>query len=127
MQKRRVLIVDDDPMVRLAVDRQLDALGWDAYLVNNGEEAIRLLELRRITFDLILIDLQLPDLDGRAVAAAAAKLTPAARILFMASHVPLQPALESVTAPVLVKPFSTSALARALDDVRPLLDGGGRN
>jgi CheY-like chemotaxis protein len=42
---RRVLLVDEDPMVRLAVDRQLDTLGWDAVVVNSGEEAIRVIEM----------------------------------------------------------------------------------
>lgn len=98
-------------MVRLAVDRQLDALGWDAYVVNSGNEAIRLLEMQ-MHFDVILIDMRLPDLEAPAVARIAAQRAPAARILFMAAQIPATPP----GGPVLLKPFSTVALARALDE-----------
>jgi CheY-like chemotaxis protein len=110
-QRRSVLLVDDDPVVRLAVDRQLDALGWDAFAVNTGGEAIRLLELR-IRFDVILIDLRLPDLEGPAVAEVVETLAPDARVLFMAAGTPLH----RPNGPVLRKPFSTQALARALGE-----------
>ena len=110
MPQGRALLVDEDPLVRLAVDRQLYALGWDALVVNNGSEALRILEARH-EVDVILMELRLPDLDGRIVADIAARLAPAARILFMSGERPVRP----VGRPVLVKPFSTWDLARALD------------
>jgi CheY-like chemotaxis protein len=111
--RRRVLLVDDDPMARLAVDRQLDALGYDVISVNTGEEAIQVLKMGFL-FELLLIDLRLPDLDGRAVAHTAIALVPAAHVVFM-SGVPLEKPLD---APFLLKPFSTLALAWTLDAAR---------
>ncbi|MEQ1573193.1 MAG: response regulator [Vicinamibacterales bacterium] len=111
--RRRVLLVDDDPLARLAVDRQLDVLGYDVISVNNGEEAIRVMEMG-FPFELLLIDLRLPDLDGRAVAYAAMALVPAVRIVFMSGFVPGQ----RLNAPFLLKPFSTLALAWTLDVAR---------
>lgn len=110
--RRRVLLVDVDPLVRLAVDRQLDALGWDAVTVNTGGEAIRVVELGLIV-DVLLTDLQLPDLDGLAVAWAVTHVSPHTRVAFMAAAAPSEPFVPR-DAPFLLKPFSTSALAHAL-------------
>ena len=107
-----MLLVDEDPMVRLAVDRQLDALGWDAVVVNSGEEAIRVIEMG-LAVDVLLTDLRLPDLDGREVAWTICRLRPFTRVTFMGSVAPAEP-LEPRDAPFLLKPFSTTALANAL-------------
>jgi CheY-like chemotaxis protein len=108
----RVLLVDEDPVVRLAVDRQLDTLGWDAVSVNTGEEAIRVIEMG-LFVDVLLTDLRLPDLDGRSVAWTICRLRPFTRIAFMGNGAPGEP-LEPHDAPFLLKPFSTTALANAL-------------
>lgn len=118
----RVLLVEEDPLVRLAVDRQLDALGWEAVPVNTGEEAIRVVKLGMIV-DVLLTDLKLPDLDGLAVAWAVTRVSPRTRVAFMAAMPPGEP-LEPYDAPLLVKPFSTSALGDALAGAVPL--GRGR-
>ena len=39
-RRQRALVVDQDPVARLAIDRQLETLGWDAVTVNNGSEAL---------------------------------------------------------------------------------------
>src|SRR5687768_12895644 len=109
---RRVLLVDEDPMVRLAVDRQLDTLGWDAVVVNSGEEAIRVIEMG-LLIDVVLTDLRLPDLDGREVAWTICRRRPFTRVAFMGSVAPAEP-LEPLDAPFLMKPFSTQALSNAL-------------
>jgi CheY-like chemotaxis protein len=109
---RRVLLVDEDPVVRLAVDRQLDTLGWDAVVVNSGEEAIRVIEMGLLV-DVLLTDLRLPDLDGREVAWTICRLRPFTRVAFMGSIAPGEP-MEPRDAPFLLKPFSTPALANAL-------------
>jgi CheY-like chemotaxis protein len=108
----RVLVVDEDPVARLAIDRQLDALGWEAISVNSGAEAIRVIELGLLVH-VLLINLRLPDLDARAVADVIAVMVPSVRVAFMADQVPAAP-MEPRHAPLLVAPFSTALLANAL-------------
>ncbi|MGE0444180.1 MAG: response regulator [Vicinamibacterales bacterium] len=107
--RRSALVVDADPMVRLAVDTQLEDLGWEAFPASGGEEAIGLLDAHG-HFDAVLIDIRLHDANAREIAALIAALAPSALVVFMAPGVPIEP----TGTPILVKPFSTSALARVL-------------
>jgi CheY-like chemotaxis protein len=118
-RKGRVLVVHESPEVRLAIDRQLDVLEWDAVTVNTGEEAIRVVELGLLT-DVLLIALRLPDLDGRAVAEVIATMIPHVRVAFMDDRLP-SAALEPRHAPLLLTPCTTSALANALSGAIRLL------
>jgi CheY-like chemotaxis protein len=120
-RRSRVLVVDEDPLVRLAIDGQLEALGWEAVPVDTGEDAIRIVELGFIV-DVLLTELTLPDLDGPALALAVTQVSPATRVAFMAGAVPSQP-LEPRDAPFLLKPFTTYALANALAGATPMKRG----
>ncbi len=116
--RRRVLVADEDPELRLAVDRQLDTLGFEAITVTTGDDAIRVIE-KGLLVEVLLTDLQLPDLDGRDVAWAICQIQPFMRVAFMGSAAPAEP-LEPRDAPFLLKPFSTTALANALAGAVPL-------
>lgn len=59
-----VLVVDDHPMNRYVVSEMLDALGAHATCAGDGQSALKLARTR--SFDLILMDLQMPGLDGYA-------------------------------------------------------------
>jgi DNA-binding response OmpR family regulator len=62
MSGERVLVVDDEPMVREILARYLDS---DGYLVEVAADGNKALEtLRATSFDLVLLDLMLPELDG---------------------------------------------------------------
>jgi len=64
--KKRVLVVDDDEPLREALSSQLDMHeGYDVLQAGTGADAIE--RARATTFDTILLDLMLPDLDGREV------------------------------------------------------------
>ena len=108
----RVLVVDEDPIWRLAIDRQLDVLGWKVLTLNTGEEAIRVAE-QGIPIDIVLAELRLPDIDGRQVAWAISRLRPGVRLAFMTFEPPCEP-LEPAHAPLLLKPFTTTALGDAV-------------
>jgi two-component system cell cycle sensor histidine kinase/response regulator CckA len=108
----RVLLVEDDQVVRSVVDRQLRSLGCDVIPVSTGRDAIRLVELGT-RVDLLLTDLDLPDIDGASVARAVSAAVPAVRVVFMSGRFPSRP-LEPRAAPFLLKPFSQAQLARAL-------------
>jgi len=61
----RVLVVDDEPQIRRALTRTLEANGFEVRTVGTGEEALVALRWRP---DVILLDLMLPDIDGLEVA-----------------------------------------------------------
>jgi len=63
----RVLAVDDNPTNRLIMTKMLEHTGFRVSTARNGEEALQALqEAQRVPdpFDLVLLDLQMPDLDG---------------------------------------------------------------
>jgi len=60
-KRRRVLVVDDDPLQRLFMEESLKGLGYEAILAESGEQALRLLPGG---FDLLLSDMGLPGMDG---------------------------------------------------------------
>lgn len=57
-----VLIVDDDPAKRYTTSRLLQTRGFAVVEAETGEEALRLVRQKR--FDLAILDVELPDLDG---------------------------------------------------------------
>ena len=73
-----VLVVDDDGEIRDLVDMLLERAGYDRALAASGEEAVSLLEQR--TPSLIVLDLNMPGMDGWSVAALVRKHEKTARI-----------------------------------------------
>ncbi|MGD2114828.1 MAG: response regulator transcription factor [Acidobacteriota bacterium] len=61
----RILLVEDDPKVARTVRLYLEAAGYEAVWVEDGREAVELVETG--PFDLVVLDLMLPGLDGHAV------------------------------------------------------------
>jgi PAS domain S-box-containing protein len=58
----RILSVDDKPENRYLLEVQLSALGWEVVSVSNGVEALE--QLERGSFDAIVSDILMPDMDG---------------------------------------------------------------
>lgn len=66
----RVLVVEDHPVNRRLAERVLQNLGCTPALVTDGQEALRLLTERAEAFDVILLDLHMPEMDGLSLLAA---------------------------------------------------------
>jgi len=60
--KLTALIVDDDPVLRLVMTKELGTVGIKSLAVSNGTEAI--LSLKKSKFDFILMDISMPGQDG---------------------------------------------------------------
>jgi two-component system response regulator MprA len=61
----RILVVEDDPRLAATLDRVLAAEGYDVEVAGDGNEALR--RARERPFDLVVLDIMLPGLDGIAV------------------------------------------------------------
>lgn len=57
-----VLIVDDSVMVRTKLSKAVEALGYPAVAVGSGAEALKLVD--RTSFDVVLLDIVMPEMDG---------------------------------------------------------------
>jgi two-component system response regulator MprA len=66
----RVLVVDDEPAVREALERALRLAGYEVELAADGEEALVRLGLRPGGADLVLLDVLMPRVDGLEVCRA---------------------------------------------------------
>ena len=58
----QLLLVEDNPVNQLVIQRQLQAMGYAVDVVANGQEALAAIERGR--YDLVLMDCQMPELDG---------------------------------------------------------------
>jgi len=64
-QKLKILIADDNKAITTALDLKLKYEGFETKVVSNGQDALDLLEKEK--FDLLLLDLIMPELDGFGV------------------------------------------------------------
>ncbi|MBI4420597.1 MAG: response regulator [Gemmatimonadetes bacterium] len=65
MKTYRILVVDDEPAVRRALERALTRQGHVVYTANSGEEACDLLRAQSV--DAILMDLRMPKMSGQTL------------------------------------------------------------
>jgi DNA-binding NarL/FixJ family response regulator len=118
----RVMVVDDHPMWRDAVERDLAAAGFEVVAVaGTGEEAIRRFAATRP--EVVVLDLQIPPPGGVEVTATVLSQDPSARVLILSASGEQADVLEAVKAGAtgyLVKSASRDEL---LDAVRRVAQG----
>ena len=62
MKKPRILVADDEPLIRQSLTGVLEDEGYQASAVESGEECCR--EIENAPYDLVLLDVWLPGMDG---------------------------------------------------------------
>jgi len=65
MKGMAILLVDDEPLMRLSMVDALEAVGYDVHAAASGTEGLEM--LRQKAFDLVITDLRLPGADGLTV------------------------------------------------------------
>jgi CheY-like chemotaxis protein len=61
---RRILVVDDSPLIQKATKRSLEREGYIVDLADNGFECLKMINSTEMIYDLILLDLNMPVMDG---------------------------------------------------------------
>ncbi|MEW9856289.1 cell cycle two-component system response regulator CpdR [Novosphingobium sp. M1R2S20] len=101
----RILLAEDDQAMRTYLSRALQNAGYDVTAVDRGTEAIPLLE--RESFDLLLSDIVMPEMDGIELAQRCSEIAPKTKVMFITGFagVTLRASREAPQARVLSKPF----------------------
>lgn len=118
--KQRVLIVDDDVDHAESLADVLEMRGHPVELAHSGEDAIA--SFRAGEFDLVLLDVKLPGINGVETFLELKKIRPAARVMMMTGFSLEQliaQAIENGALGVLYKPFAATDLLSTLGQVTP--------
>ena len=101
----RILLAEDDPAMRTYLARALQNAGYDVVSVDRGTSALPYLETE--TFDLLLSDIVMPEMDGIELAQRCAEISPMTKVMFITGFaaVTLRASREAPQAKVLSKPF----------------------
>lgn len=78
---KRILVVDDELSVRRSMERHLKSLGHDVALAASGKAALK--KLRSRTFDLLIVDLKMPGMDGMQLYETVVKMYPELKRAFV--------------------------------------------
>jgi CheY-like chemotaxis protein len=115
-----VLVVEDEAAVRRLVSRVLDAYGFAAQAAGAAPDAVRLAAQPAVRFDLLLTDVVLPGMTGRAVADAVLAHQPHCKVLFMSGYtddaIVRHGVLDEGVA-FIQKPFTADALVHKINEV----------
>jgi DNA-binding NarL/FixJ family response regulator len=118
----RVMVVDDHPMWRDAVARDLTEAGYDVVATAaDGAQALRVAGAARP--DVVVLDLQLPDMSGVEVTRGLQAAQPGVRVLVLSASGEQQDVLDAVKAGALGYLLKSAARAEFLDAVRRTADG----
>lgn len=115
----RILIVDDEDSMRALVARAIAMDGHETVTAQDGAEALDLLTREQGAFDLLLTDIQMPVMDGIALALAAARDFPQITILLMTGFAEQRERASNLSAiahDVITKPFSVADIRTAVAD-----------
>lgn len=117
IDRANILIVDDEEVVRLSHLRSLASTGCNAQVAEDGKTALRAME--RHPFDVILLDLRMPDLDGMDVLKTIKDRWPDSEVVIITGYPTIESAKESVRLGAfnyLAKPVGPDDVIRAAND-----------
>ncbi|MCK6407892.1 MAG: EAL domain-containing protein [Thauera sp.] len=108
MSENRILVADDDPTTRLLMEAALTKAGFEVGLAEDGEQALQVFRDGR--FDMVLLDVDMPGMDGHAVCAALRRrcgdALPIVMVTGMGDTASVEAAFEAGATDFLAKPIS---------------------
>ena len=89
----RILVVDDEESLRTILNKELSKAGYDVTCASDGEEAISF--FRKDKFDLALLDIKMPTVDGIEVLKFIQKSIPQMKVIMLTGFADLKNAMQA--------------------------------
>jgi DNA-binding NtrC family response regulator len=94
MTKPRILLVDDEERFRTNLEKMLGAQGLAVSAKDSGPEALE--ELKQQPYDVIVLDIRMPGMDGLATLAEIKKINPGVEVIILSGHASMDAAMEII-------------------------------
>jgi FixJ family two-component response regulator len=114
MEKKPILIVDDEKNIRLTMSQSLESLEVPVQTAVNGEEALQ--KLQETAFGVVFLDLKMPGMDGMEVLRRIKNKWPKTRVVIITAHGTVASAVEAMklgAVDFIQKPFSPGEIREA--------------
>ncbi len=112
MSEKRILIVDDDKSINAVFKTMLEEHGYTVNIASSGQEA---LSLEDSLFNLVILDIKLPDITGDEVAKVMKERRMADNIVLMTGYPELEDCIDTLGVgiqEILLKPISPDEILR---------------
>ena len=119
-RSRRVLVVDDETVIRQVVARHLRGLGFQVRTAADGRDALRVHEEWGIEIDLLLTDVVMPHMDGLELAESLRGRQPGVRVLYISGYSEEalnRHSIDLEEVDLVAKPFGLTTLTEAIEDI----------
>ncbi len=127
MKEKSILIVDDEPSMRMALSESLMSCGYDVETSNNGEEALR--KFRKDKFQIVITDMRMPKVGGMDVLRGIKEKSPDTAVIVITAYGTVNTAVEAMkegASDFIMKPFSLEHLEMVVKRVVAQDSGGDR-
>jgi two-component system cell cycle sensor histidine kinase/response regulator CckA len=115
--KKTILLVDDDDLVLRLGERILKRAGYDVLIAANGQEALQIYKKEQGNIALVILDLVMPQMDGKECLEQLLELDPAVRVM-ISSGASAEDELKEAVKPhvkgLVNKPYEISQLLQAV-------------
>ena len=112
----KILVVDDEERFRLTLAKLLTVRGLDVTTLGSGQEALE--ALRRDPFDVIVLDVRMPGMNGIETLAEIKKINPLIEVIILTGHASVDAAVDIMKLggyDYLLKPCSMEELTDKID------------
>ena len=113
----RIGLVEDDPIMGESIVQRLELEGWQVTWWKSGREAIIAIETQPLTLDLVICDIQLPDVSGEAVFQSLSKLSGTPPFMFITGYGDIDQAVRLMrygAVDFMTKPFAMDDFLRRI-------------
>ncbi len=118
MSKGKILVIDDEDIVRISCSRCLVPEGYELKMARNGPEGLKMLEEE--AFDLVLTDLKMPHMDGIEVLDNIKKRWPKTDVVIVTGYQTVETAVKAIKLGAfdyIEKPFTPDSLIATVANV----------
>jgi DNA-binding NtrC family response regulator len=91
----KILLVDDEERFRITLGKMLRAQGLEVTVLGSGREALE--ELNKEAYDVMVLDVRMPDMDGIATLTEIKKIAPQIEVIILTGHASMDAAVEIMT------------------------------
>jgi DNA-binding NtrC family response regulator len=112
----KILLVDDEETMVKYLSRRLNRRGFDVSVAYNGLSALE--EIKKYHFDVVLLDVLMPEMDGIETLKEIKKIKPETEVIMLTGHASVEVGIEGMKAGAfnyILKPFDPNALVEEIN------------